>query len=444
MESDGGERAMRVLVIGGGAREHALCWKLAQSPHLSALYCAPGNGGTAAFAQNVALDPMDFAACADWAERQAVDLTVVGPDDPLGGGIVDVFQARGLRVFGPTRAAARIESSKVWAKQLLLDAGIPTARAYHTDDYDTALAYLARHEAEAGAGAYPLVVKVDGLAAGKGVVIARDAAEARAALDAFLIERRLGAAGSAVLIEECLEGRELSLFALSDGEHVVPLAPACDYKRAEDGDEGPNTGGMGAYSPPAFATPELRAAIERDILIPAVRALRTAGAPFRGLLYAGLMITARGPYVLEFNARFGDPETQVVLPRLASDLLELCVAVADGRLDTVAPPQWSNEAACGVVIASRGYPGAFARGLSITGLEMLDPDILAFHAGTRRDADGRLVTSGGRVLTLVARGATVADARARVYANVGRVHFDGARWRTDIGAREVAAAGERG
>ena len=219
----------------------------------------------------------------------------------------------------------------------------------------------------------------------------------------------------------------------------MPLVPACDYKRAEDGDEGPNTGGMGAYSPPAFATPELLATIERDMLIPAVRALREAGAPFRGLLYAGLMITARGPYVLEFNARFGDPETQVVLPRLESDLLELCVAAADGRLDTAPPPRWSDAATCGVVIASRGYPGPFTKGLPITGLDTFDPGILAFHAGTRRDADGRLVTSGGRVLTLVARGATVTDARAHVYANAGRVHFDGARWRTDIGAREVAA-----
>ena len=431
---------MRVLVIGGGAREHVLCWKLAQSPHLSALFCAPGNGGTAAIAENVPLDPMDFAACADWAERHAIDLTVIGPDDPLGGGIVDVFAAHGLRVFGPTRAAARIESSKVWAKRLLLDAGIPTADAYHTDDYDAALVYLARREAEHGAdAAYPLVVKADGLAAGKGVIIAHDGGEARAALNTFLVERRLGAAGSAVLIEEYLEGRELSLFALSDGERVVPLVPACDYKCAYDDDEGPNTGGMGAYSPPAFATPELLAAIARDMLIPAVRALHAAGAPFRGLLYAGLMITARGPYVLEFNARFGDPETQVVLPRLESDLLELCVAAADGRLDTVAPPRWSDEAACGVVIASRGYPGPFAKGLPITGLDALDPGIRAFHAGTRRDTDGRLVTSGGRVLTLVARGATVADARARVYANAGRIHFDGARWRTDIGAREVAA-----
>ena len=425
---------MKILVVGSGAREHALCWKLAQSPALSALYCAPGNGGTAAIAQNVALDPMDFAACADWAERHAIDLTVVGPDDPLGGGIVDVFQACGLRVFGPTRAAARIESSKVWAKRLLLDAGIPTARAYHTDDYDTALAYLARHEAEAGAGAYPLIVKADGLAAGKGVVIARDAAEARAALDAFLLERRLGPAGSAVLIEEYLTGRELSLFALSDGEHVVPLAPACDYKRAYDGDEGPNTGGMGAYSPPAFATPELLAAIARDILTPTVRALRAAGAPFRGLLYAGLMITTRGPYVLEFNARFGDPETQVVLPRLESDLLELCVAVADGRLDTVAPPCWSGEAACGVVIASRGYPGSFVKGLPITGLDALDPDIFAFHAGTRRDEHGSVLTSGGRVLSIVATGVHVAEAREKAYRNVERVTFEGMHYRRDIGA----------
>lgn len=421
---------MRALVMGSGAREHTLCWALRRSPRVSELFCAPGNGGTAAIAENVALDPMDFAACADWAASHAIDLTVVGPDDPLGGGIVDVFQARGLRVFGPTKAAARIESSKTWAKELMLRAGVPTARAKAFTDREAASRYLEGHSR------YPVVIKADGLAAGKGVVIAETAAEARATLDDFLVARKLGTAGQEVLIEEYLQGPELSLFALTDGERVVPMVPACDFKRAHDGDEGPNTGGMGAYSPPAFATPELLAEIEARILRPTVRALAESGAPFRGLLYAGLMLTRDGPYVLEFNARFGDPETQVVLPRLKSDFFELALSVADGRLDRIPALEWSVEATCGVVIASAGYPGPVEKGLPISGLDTLDGDIRAFHAGTRREPAGMLVTAGGRVLTLVASGPTVADARRRVYANVDRVRFRGAWHRTDIAARE--------
>jgi phosphoribosylamine---glycine ligase len=428
---------MRVLVIGSGAREHALCRALRHSPRVSELFCAPGNGGTAAIAENVALDPMDFAACADWAASHAIDLTIIGPDDPLGGGIVDVFQSRGLRVFGPTKAAARIESSKTWAKELMVRAGVPTARSAAFTARDAASRYLDARDR------YPVVIKADGLAAGKGVVIAETAAEARAALDDFLVARKLGSAGQEVLIEEYLEGPELSLFALTDGERVVPMVPACDYKRAYDGDEGPNTGGMGAYSPPAFATPELLAEIETRILRPTVRALAAAGAPFRGLLYAGLMLTRDGPYVLEFNARFGDPETQVVLPRLKSDLFELALAVTEGRLDRVPALQWSTEATCGVVIASAGYPVAVEKGLPISGLDELDSDILAFHAGTRREPDGALVTAGGRVLTLVTSGPTVAAARRRLYTNVDRVRFHGAWHRTDIAAREEHGAAER-
>ena len=430
---------MRLLVIGAGAREHALCWALSRSPRLTALYCAPGNGGTAPLAENIPLDPMNFAASADWAARNAIDLTVVGPDDPLGGGIADVFAQRGLLVFGPSKAAARIESSKAWAKQLMCEAGVPTARAERFDDFGVASAWLDAYTARGGA--FPMVVKADGLAAGKGVVLAASPDETRAALADLLQLRRLGDAGATVLVEEYLRGPELSLFALCDGERVVPLAPACDYKRACDGDAGPNTGGMGAYSPPSFATPELLAQIERTILQPTVDAMARAGAPFRGLLYAGLMLTDEGPKALEFNARFGDPETQVVLPRLQSDLLELLLAAARGRLDEAPTPVWRDEAACGVVLASSGYPGPFERGKRITGLETLDPDILVFHAGTRRgrgvgpaSADGSLVTTGGRVMTLVALGPTVAAARERVYANVDRVHFDGVRYRTDIAA----------
>ena len=426
---------MRVLVIGSGAREHTLCWALSRSPRLSKLYCAPGNGGTAALVENVPLDPLDFTQCADWAEEHAIELTIIGPEDPLAGGIVDAFQARGLRVFGPTAAAARIESSKTWAKQLLVEAGVPTARAERFGEHAAAVAYLDRYTAEGGA--FPLVVKASGLAAGKGVVIAKDTRAARAALDDMMLAGTLGSAGSEVLVEEFLEGPELSVFALTDGQRVLPLAPACDYKRAYDDDQGLNTGGMGAYSPPRFATPDLLADIEARILRPTVRALAERGCPFRGLLYAGLMLTRDGPYVIEFNARFGDPETQVVLPRLTSDVLDLCAATADGRLDTVAEPQWMDDAACGVVVASGGYPGPFERGLSITGLDTLDSDILVFHAGTRREENGRLVTSGGRVLTLVATAPTVVAARERVYANIARVRFAGARWRGDIGAREA-------
>ncbi|HET9112026.1 MAG TPA: phosphoribosylamine--glycine ligase [Ktedonobacterales bacterium] len=426
---------MRVLVIGSGAREHTLCWALSHSPRLTQLFCAPGNGGTASVAENVSLDPMNSAACADWAERNAIDLTVIGPEDPLNNGIVDVFAARGLAVFGPTAAAARIEGSKLWAKSLMERAGVPTAQAARFSDYGAASAWVSQRVA--AGGRFPLVVKADGLAAGKGVMIAENERDTQRALDELMRDRTLGAAGASVLIEEFMRGVELSLFALTDGERVTPLAPACDYKRAYDSDEGPNTGGMGAYSPPKFATPELLATIERDILRPTVAALAANSAPFRGLLYAGLMITDEGPKVVEFNCRFGDPETQVVLPRLQSDLLELCAAVAAGQLDRVAAPVWSDEATCGVVIASGGYPGPYEKGKVITGLDTLDDDILVFHAGTQREADGRLVTSGGRAMTIVARGATVVEARERVYANIERVRFDGARWRSDIGAREA-------
>jgi phosphoribosylamine--glycine ligase len=426
---------MRVLVIGSGAREHTLCWALSRSPRLSKLYCAPGNGGTATIAENIPLNPKDFAACADWAEQHAIDLTIIGPEDPLSGGIVDIFAARGLPVFGPTAAAARIEASKLWSKALMERAGVPTARATRFTDHTEARAWTQRHTADGGD--YPLVVKADGLAGGKGVIIAADERETLRALDELMLERTLGQAGASVLIEEFMEGVELSLFALTDGERIVPLAPACDYKRAYDEDKGANTGGLGAYSPPAFATPALLAQIERDILRPTVAALAADGAPFRGLLYAGLMITSAGPKVVEFNCRFGDPETQVVLPRLKSDLLTLCAAVAAGHLDSVPAPEWTAEATCGVVVASGGYPGSYETGKTISGLETLDDDILVFHAGTRREPDGRLVTSGGRVMTVVARGATVLTAREHVYANIGRIHFENARWRSDIGAREA-------
>ena len=421
---------MRVLIIGSGAREHALAWAVSRSPHLSDLYCAPGNGGTASIAHTISLDSMNFAQCADWAADQAIDLTVIGPDDPLGGGIVDVFQQRDLPVFGPTQAAARIESSKSWAKELMRRYGIPTARASSFDEIEDARRFLASSECS-----YPLVIKADGLAAGKGVSIVATAQEAEATIAAFMVERRLGKAGSRILCEEYLEGREVSFFALSDGTTMLPLVPACDYKRAFDGDQGPNTGGMGAYSPPGFLAAAREQQIVESILQPTIAAMAQEGCPFVGVLYAGLMFTSDGPKVLEFNARLGDPETQVILPRLESDLLALLLAASEQRLagERIA---WRSEAACGVVLASSGYPGAYETGFPISGLNELAPDILAFHAGTRLKEDGQLATAGGRVLTLVALDQNVAAARARVYEQIDRIRFQGRRYRRDIATHE--------
>ncbi len=426
---------MRVLIIGSGAREHALAWAISRSSEVSALYCAPGNGGTAAIAQNIPLPIMDFARCADWAAEHAIDLTIVGPDDPLGGGFVDVFQQRGLRIFGPTKAAARIESSKSWAKDLMLRYGIPTSQANSFDHIDAARRFLASSECH-----YPLVIKADGLAAGKGVSIVSTRQEAEQTLAAFMVEHRLGAAGNTVLLEEFLEGPEVSFFALSDGTTMLPLVPACDYKRAFDGDQGPNTGGMGAYSPPGFVDAALAEQIFQTILQPAIAAMAWEGCPFVGVLYAGLMLTSDGPKVLEFNARLGDPETQVILPRLKSNLLSFCLAASEQRLAGTGI-DWRPEAACGVVLASSGYPDKYETGFPISGLDQLPPDLLAFHAGTRRTENGQIVTSGGRVITLVALGQSVAAARARVYQEIDRIQFQGQRYRRDIAAREEADAG---
>jgi phosphoribosylamine--glycine ligase len=428
---------MRVLILGSGAREHALAWAVLRSPHLSALYCAPGNGGTAAIAQNIPLDPMNFAQCADWAAAHAIDLTIIGPDDPLGKGIVDVFQQRGLRVFGPTRAAARIESSKSWAKDLMQRSGIPTARAATFDDLDAACRFLSSTSCK-----YPLVIKADGLAAGKGVSIVQTRPEAEATLKALMDERRLGEAGARILLEDYLQGPEVSFFALSDGKTILPLVPACDYKRALDGDQGPNTGGMGAYTPPGFIDDELAQHIIQTILRPTIEALAREGCPFTGILYGGLMITSNGPQVIEFNARLGDPEAQVILPRLESDLLDLFLAASEQRLDS-RRIAWRPEAACGVVLASSGYPDAYQTGFPINGLEQLPADLLAFHAGTRLGEQGQLVTSGGRVMTLVALGQNVTAARARVYEEIERIQFQGCRYRHDIAAREEGSGLQR-
>ncbi len=441
---------MRVLVVGNGAREHTLVWKLALSPQVEEVYCAPGNAGTGIIAHNVPIAANNLQALADWAISNRIDLTIVGPERPLIEGIVDVFQGAGLRVFGPSAEAAAIEGSKVWTKELLSKYGIPTAGAETLTDFSQAEAALDRCS-------FPLAVKADGDAAGKGVVIARDREEALRAVREFMLEHTVGPAGDRVLLEEFLEGVELSVLALTDGRTIVPMAPSCDYKRVADGDEGPNTGGMGAYSPPRFATPELMDEIQRTVLEPTVAAMAAEGRPYSGVLYAGMMITAKGPKVLEFNCRLGDPETQVVLPLLKTDLAEVAMAVAEGRLDQL-QIEWHEGACCGVVLASQGYPGGYPTGIPIDGLDSVEEGILVFHAGTKLGPDPRqtdplaqlkkellmapppgnaVLTAGGRVLTVAAYAPTMAEAREKVYRNAERIHFRGCHFRRDIALREL-------
>jgi phosphoribosylamine--glycine ligase len=422
---------MKILVVGGGAREHALVWKLAQSPLAEALYCAPGNAGTEALATNLPLRASDIDGIVAAARTHRIDLVVVGPEEPLALGIADRLRAEGVAVCGPSASATRIESSKAWAKALMMEANIPTARA-------TVVTSVAEGLVASEQMGMPVVIKADGLAAGKGVVIANDRDEAYRVLSAFLEDRALGEAGATVVIEEYLTGQEVSVLALTDGETIVPLPPACDYKRVYDGDRGPNTGGMGAYAPPPAVDAALMAAIRETILEPTIRAMAVRGAPMQGVLYAGLMLTASGPKVLEFNARFGDPEAQVVLPILDADLVMLLDAVARGTLAEIAPPPPPARAAVGVVLASGGYPGPYQTGVPISGLDQVPEDVLVFHAGTRRAADGRIVTAGGRVLTVVGMGSDLASARERAYAGVEAISFEGAHWRRDIALREVA------
>ena len=422
---------MKVLVIGNGAREHAIAWKLRQSPLLKELLVAPGNAGTAQIADNVPIDAGDTGALLDFARQERVDLTVVGPEAPLAAGIADLFQEAGLRVFGPTKAAARIESSKSFAKELMLRQGVPTGAAHVFDEYDEALRYLEECP-------LPVVIKADGLAAGKGVTVARSREAAFDALGESMVDKRFGAAGERVLIEECLEGEELSVFAFVDGERVSPLVAARDYKPVGDGDTGPNTGGMGAYSPPTERLWDASMDQEaRDrIMEPVVGALAEDGAPYRGVLYAGLMLTAQGPKVVEFNCRLGDPEAQVVLPGLKTDLLEVMIGAAQGDLGGVSL-EWDRRACVGVVIASGGYPESYRMGFPVTGLDMVDGDVTVFHAGTRMCGSGQdkqVLTDGGRVLTVVAQGETLEAARSKAYSNAGRISFEGSFYRKDIAA----------
>ncbi len=425
----GGNRLkMKILVIGSGAREHAIAWKLGLSPRVDELLIAPGNAGTASLGANLSIDAADIHGLADAAHKNGVDLTVVGPEGPLAAGIVDRFMEEGLVVFGPTQAAARIESSKAFAKDFMQRHHIPCAESVTFDSYAEAHRFVQSREG-------PVVVKADGLAAGKGVVMAATRDEAISALDASMNRRVFGDAGAVVIIEDLLEGPEVSVFAFTDGRLLSPLVAACDYKRAQDGDRGLNTGGMGSYSPPEFWTEALADQVEGTIFTPAVHGMAEEGYPYTGVLFGGLMLTRNGPKVIEFNARLGDPEAQVILPRLKSDLADVMLSVAEGDL-TETQIHWSNEAYVGVVVASGGYPGGYDTGFPIAGLDSTDEHALVFHAGTAV-REGEVVTSGGRVLTVVGRGASVAEARERAYDSARHVEFQGAYYRTDIAARPV-------
>jgi phosphoribosylamine---glycine ligase len=426
---------MRVLIAGSGAREHALAWACTRQNKRVELFCAPGNGGTATIATNIPVAADDPAGVVAAARASEARLVVVGPDAALAAGVADACMAAGIAVFGPTASAARIESSKIFAKTVMDTAGIPTARWRSGGQSDRQRLYALVDELDGRC-----VVKADGLALGKGVIVCNDVEEARTAIAACFDEHRFGAAGDQVLVEERLEGREVSVLALTDSRNIRVLPAARDYKRSGDGDTGPNTGGMGALSPPAGADGRFMERVEREVLRPCVDALAEMGAPFSGCLYAGLMLTADGLRVLEFNARFGDPETQVVLPLLSDDVLALLEDCAASNLLPGFAKAIEPSHAVGVVLAAEGYPGAPRKGDVITGLDQLDPAILAFHAGTRREADDSLRTDGGRVLTLVARGASVHEARQRVYAALPGIHFEGMQHRSDIGSDE---AGDR-
>ena len=420
-------KGMNILVIGSGGREHAIVWKLAQDACAPTLFCAPGNAGTAALATNVPIGAEDVAGLTAWAKEHRPDLVVVGPEAPLCAGLVDALEAEGLRVFGPCQAAAALEGSKAFSKAVMEAAGVPTAR-FRT--------YRSSAEAIAGLDAFslPVVVKADGLAAGKGVVIAQTRAEAEEALREMLDGGRFGAAGAEVVVEEFLEGEEVSIFALCDGEHVVLLPGAQDHKRVNDGDQGPNTGGMGAYTPAPIATPEVMAFTKERIVLPVLRELKGRGIPYKGVLFCGLMIGPKGVNVLEFNCRFGDPETEVVLPSIASDLVPVLEACVEGTLrdDLV---RLRTEAAATVVMAAPGYPGSYPKGLPISGLaEAEAAGCTVFHAGTAL-REGQVVTAGGRVLTVTAFGADLRAAVAKAYEGVGQISFEGAHYRRDIAAK---------
>ncbi len=418
---------MRILVVGSGGREHTLAWKLAQSPQVDTLFVAPGNGGTAEIAQNVAISGTDVPALVDFAKKERIDLTVVGPEAPLVVGLVDAFEEAGLSAFGPTGAAAQLEGSKAFSKRFMIEEGIPSGVGAIFHDYDAALAYLRTLPLTQG-----IVVKASGLAAGKGVFVCSTLEEAEAALHRTMVARAFGDAGDEVLVEDCLIGEEASLLAFSDGQTVVPMIPARDYKRVGDGDAGPNTGGMGCYAPSPYLPPEMIEEARRRVLQPVIDGMRGRGTPYVGIIYAGLMLTKRGMRVLEFNCRFGDPETQVLLPLLENDLVDILLACIEGRLDEI-EVRWKPAHAVCVVKASGGYPGAYEKGKAITGVEEANalPDTVVFQAGTKLQG-GKLLTAGGRVLAVTSVGASLEEARTKAYEGIARIDFDGAQNRSDI------------
>jgi phosphoribosylamine--glycine ligase len=423
---------MKILVIGSGGREHALTWKLRQSPHAERIFCVPGNAGTAEIGENVAIAANDFDALVRFAKENRIDLTVVGPDDPLAAGIVDLFTAEKLRAFGPTKSAARIEASKIFAKELMRAQKIPTAEARTFSNSSEALRYCERLK-------FPVVIKADGLALGKGVIIAPDTVTASSIIDEMMNQGRFGKAGRRIVVEEFLRGTECSLHALVDGKNYLLLESARDHKRALDGDQGPNTGGMGAFSPADNWNSKLQSQFETEIMRPLLRGFLQEQILFRGLLYPGLIITSEGAHVLEFNCRFGDPETQALLPRMKSDLLPLLEATIDGKIDKCTI-EWDARAAVTVVLASAGYPGKYETGKTISGLDDAAKleDVRIFHAGTKRDA-GEIKTAGGRVLAVTALGSTIEAAQTRAYEAVSRIHFENCHYRRDIALSAVAA-----
>ncbi|HEV3243032.1 MAG TPA: phosphoribosylamine--glycine ligase [Chthoniobacterales bacterium] len=416
---------MKILVIGSGGREHALTWKLKPSPAVDQIFCAPGNAGTAEIADNVPIPATDLSQLRDFAKQNDVDLTVVGPDDPLAMGIADLFAAAKLRIFGPTKSAARLESSKIFAKELMRAQKVPTADARTFSDSDAALRYCDQMK-------FPVVIKADGLALGKGVIITSDSQEAKATISAMMNECRFGEAGRRIVIEEFLRGTECSLHALVDGKNYRLLESARDHKRVFDGDQGPNTGGMGAFSPANNWDAQLQSQFEKEIIRPVLDGLAKEDVIYRGLLYPGLMIMTDGPRVLEFNCRFGDPETQALLPRMKSDLVPVLEATIDGKIDR-SSIEWDQRASVTVVLASGGYPGKYEPGKKISGLDEAAKleDVQVFHAGTKR-VGGETVTAGGRVLAVTALGPTIASARNRAYEAVSRIRFDGCHYRRDI------------
>jgi phosphoribosylamine--glycine ligase len=418
---------MRILVIGRGGREHAIVWALKKSPKVSKLYCAPGNGGIAGLAECVPITELQFEEISQFAKEQQIDLVMVAPDDPLAEGLVDYLEERGIVAFGPRANAAIIEGSKIFTKNLLKKYNIPTA-AYETfDAYEPALAYLRSQS-------IPIVIKADGLAAGKGVTVAKTLEEAEKALSEIMVDKVFGASGAKVVIEEFLTGQEMSLLAFVDGNVVRPMVPSQDHKPVYDNDEGPNTGGMGTYTPlPHIPDSVVQEAIE-TIVKPTAEAMVKEGRPFKGVLYAGLILTPQGTKTIEFNARFGDPETQVILPRLQTDLLDIFLAIVNGTL-AEQPIEWSDEAAVCVIVASGGYPASYPKGLPITGLDQVQ-DTLVFHAGTALK-DGEIVTNGGRVLGITGLGKDIVEARKKAYADADRIHFEGKHYRTDIAMKAL-------